>query len=319
MFRRCIIIFLLIVSFTITASSTPNITDMYPDDSSVNLCPCCINYCFTVSHPNGTAMNVTIYATDDDDYYIVTSFSNITNGTYCFTADGFTTDVHAVGHTDADIYPVAINTWYNITFKEFHSYHISGTGTEVIIPIDGHYTLFYWASCEDDDSSPAGDNIAFRMVRNGKEINGSYREINFQKQDNLRNIISFAHVELNKGDVINFQYIVNDVDIHINEDNTWTNNDTSAYATIKLEEPLRHPIKYNATYKWYVYAETYENSTSNTTSPIYTFTTTDNPEYCVNVGDIAVGSGSNMGLIMAVGMLSIFGLLAYLRRNRSSR
>jgi len=295
----------------------PVITDMYPANGSTDLCPCCINHCFTVSHPNGTAMNVTVYATDEnDDYYIVTSFFNITNGTYCFTADGFTTDVHAIGHTNADIRPTAINTWYNITFKEFHSYHISGTGKEVIIPIDGHYTLFYWVSCEDDDASPAGDNIAFRMVRNGKEINGSYRELNFQKQDNLRSIISFAHVKLKKGDVINFQYIVNDLDIHINEDNTWTKNDTSAYATIKLEEPLRHPIKYNTTYKWYIYAETYGYSSSNTTSPVYTFTTVSSPDDCNITAVGGGGGGEDVGIVGVIGILGILGYIAYLRRYR---
>jgi len=259
----------------------PNISYISPPSPNGTVCPCCVEMCIGATNEDGHPMDIKFFAKEQNetDYNNIATFNSKYNGTYCFCFDGYDIQPHAVGHTRAEIIPLAINTWYNITFQYFDSIGMTGTPSEVIIPEDGHYNIDFFAICNDNNANPAGDKIAFRFTRNGAEINSSYHELDFQKQDNLREVVSLSHVILNKGDKINFQYIVNDVNIHIHEDSTWSSNNTSAYASIERVDDHHIPIKYNTTYYWYANITDTETDTSIETD-IFQFRTMPNPSFC---------------------------------------
>ena len=277
--------------FTETYSFKPEPCDVfyiYPPPFSTNICPCCSEICAGITNPRGHPMDIKFFIKEQNEtcYNNIATFNSKYNGTYCFCFDGYDIQPHAVGHTRAEIIPLAINTWYNVTFQTFDSIGITGTPSEVIIPEDGHYSIDFFAICTDNNVNPFGDKIAFRFTRNGAEINSSYQELDFQKQDNLREVISLAHTILNKGDKINFQYIVNDVNIHIREDATWSSNNTSAYASIVRVDNYHIPIKYNQTYYWYInVTDTIDGTQYN--SDIFTINTETDPENCLSGEEVS--------------------------------
>jgi len=311
----------------------PNINYISPPSPNGTVCPCCAEICAGVMNDDGHPMNIRFFLKEQnetiDKYNNVATFESVYNGTYCFCCDGYDIHPHAVGHTKEEIIPSAINTWYNISFQSFDSVGIEGTPSEVIIPYDGHYTLNMFAMCIDSNANPAGDKIAFRFTRNGAVINSSYHELDFQKQDNLREVVSFAHTVLNKGDKINFQYIVNNVNIHLYEDATWSSNNTSVYASIERTDNYHIPMKYNTTYHWYVnITDTVTNESIET--DIFTFRTYPNPSYCPcgpeEVEDFVISSYEDTDnikddswLIGPIILFSIFGFIAYHRTSKKKK
>jgi len=306
----------------------PSITYISPPSPNGTICPCCASICLGVNNKDGHNMNLTFFIREDDGFgpffYGQTQFLNVSNGTYCFCPESMIADIFAAGRTNATITPLAIDTWYNITFENFTSFGITGTPSEVTVPLSGYYTLNYWAACYDNNVAPAGDIIAFRMCCDNTEIPGTYREIQFQKQDNIRSEISLAHVYLEAGCKINFKYLVNDVNIEISEDGTYADYATSSFASITLEQPLQFALKYNTTYEWY--ATITDATTGDTvTTDIFSFNTYPNPSYCpcgpqdlVDVietydTDTIKDDSWLAGLII---LFSAFGVLAFVRKRR---
>jgi len=230
------------------------ISFIYPPSPNGSICPCCDAVCFTTINLYGHKVNISVYLKEENEesYHIINTYTNISNGTYCFCIDGLSDQLHAVGHTDANITAAVTNNWYNVSFAHFESVGIAGNPSEVFLPVDGHYTLYYWATCIDTSPAPAGHKMGFRMTQDGQEINGTYREIEFDKQQNQRQMMSFAHFYGYLGASIRFQYIVNALTVIMQEEGTWASHNTSAYAMIILEEPALYPMKYNTTYNWYV-------------------------------------------------------------------
>ena len=259
------------------------ITNPYPGNETLGICPCSSHICVTVNNDVGNNMNITFFMREKNSsfgplWYGQTQFINVSNGTYCFCTESFIADIFAAGRTNATITPLAIDTWYNITFENFTSFGITGNPSEITVPLSGYYTLNYWAACYDNKVAPAGDIIAFRMACDNVEVPGSYRELQFQKQDNIRSEISLAHIYLEAGCKMNFQYIVNDVNIEISEDGTYADYATSTYASITLEQPLQIGKKFNTSYEWYVNVTDYAGNSNET--GIYWFYTTQNASDC---------------------------------------
>ena len=297
---------------------------IYPPTNSTDICPCCDCICTTISNRYGHPMNVSIYTKNINDivWREAGRWIETSNDTLCHCLDGFIEDAYARGHTTENFTASAINTWYNVSFINFSSNNIDGTPSSVTVPYNGHYTLWYQVSFKSLSASPAGESAALRMIRNNIEINGSYRELDFQKQDNLREVISFVHTYLDKHDTINFQWITNNKNVLITEDNTWSAHNTSAYAMIIYEEAVSVPLKYNTTYQWYV--EAVDTTTGEvTTSDIFFFTTEQDPEDCpCGEEDLIEIISENDKIkddtwILGPAILfSIFGILAYINLRR---
>lgn len=302
-----------------------------PTNNATNLCPCCVSMCTGINNADGHNMNFTVYAKSNqmNNYEIIKTKNNVSNGTYCWCLDSFEIEPHAVGHTEATITPAAIDTWYNISFQNIHSEGFTGTPSEMIIPYDTYYTFDYWLSCETQSAAPAGDILASRMTVNGAEVNSTYRELNFQKQDNLRQVVGMGHSQFQKGDRLNFQFIVNNINIEIKEDNTYSVHNTSAYASVKTVLPVKIPLSYNTSYSWYV------NVTDTVTgdsveSDIFHFKTYPNTSYCpcgeeeltdviTNVSEDTDTIKDDSWLIGIIIPFSIFGIIAYIRTNRKRK
>jgi len=303
----------------------PVIQYISPPSPNGTICPCCASICLGVANTDGHNMNLTFFIREDNFgpfFYGQTQFLNVSNGTYCFCPESMIADIFAAGVTNQTITPLAIDTWYNITFLNFTSNGITGTPSEITVPLSGYYTLNYWAACYDSNAAPAGDIIAFRMACDNTEIPGTYREIQFQKQDNIRSEISLAHIYLEAGCKINFQYIVNDVNIEISEEGTYADYASSSFASITLEQPLQFALKYNTTYEWY--ATVTDATTGDTvTTDIFSFNTYPNPSYCpcgpqdlvdvITDNDTIKDDSWLVGLIL---MSSIFGIIAFIRKRR---
>jgi len=293
----------------------PDINWLHPANLSNNICPCNGSICFNISNPGGNNMNVTIYYTTAGYagfYYRVNilEFQNISNGTYCICIDNLYPSAHAVGWSEDNVTATSTNEWHNFTFDNFEAVNIDGTGSAVIIPYTGHYDLSYWLVSKNDEAAPAGDVIALRMINNGHEINASYRQINFQKQDNEQYITSICHDDFDAGDIINFQYIVNDLSCQIVMDGDYTTNDTNAFASIEfIGESLG--IIYNQNYYWYINVTNYNDAGGNESIP-RVFTTSTNITNCT-----AAASGEDpISYAWVVGIAVLFGGLIFIFNKR---
>lgn len=95
------------------AEECPNIKYISPPSPNGTICPCCDSMCISVNETEGHPMNLTFYRNDTqfEDFYIVNTFNNVHNGTYCFCIDGH--------HNNSIYYPMKFNEtyhWYvNIT------------------------------------------------------------------------------------------------------------------------------------------------------------------------------------------------------------
>lgn len=286
-------------------------------------CPCCVNLCIKVNNTNGNPMNITVYGREEGEthWYDWAEYNYKENGTYCHCLGGYSRRPHALGHTREEIIPDATNTWYNITFQHFDAEGFTGSPSEIIIPVDSHYNLLFWATCRSESANPAGDKIGFRFTRNGNEINSSYHELDFPKQDSLQDVFSYAHSYLEQGDKIQFQYIVNNLNVHIYENSTWSSNNTSALASIEMADIEEVAMKFNTTYYWY--ARTTDTVTGEkTNSTIFNFTTEKNLSDCPcgpeeMIESIEEEIGGEIGIrddawILGVASLfSVFGIVAY--------
>lgn len=66
-------------------SYPPTVTGMTPVNHSIDICPCNYYFCINASQPNGTGMNITIYARQlgNTGWYAQVRYYNVTNNTYC--------------------------------------------------------------------------------------------------------------------------------------------------------------------------------------------------------------------------------------------
>jgi len=75
--------------------ATPQILNMEPSNSLQGVCPPNVTLCVSVASPNGSAMNITFYSNLSGvwDYFYVgtinTTFSPVSNGTYCINVPFF--------------------------------------------------------------------------------------------------------------------------------------------------------------------------------------------------------------------------------------
>lgn len=294
-------------------------------------CPCCVDLCVKVNNTNGNPMNISILGREENDTHWIdfVGYKYKENGTYCHCFSGYSRAPHAVGHTQEEIIPPSTNTWYNITFQHFDSIGITGTPSEIIIPIDSHYNVLFWATCRSSSANPAGDKIAFRFTKNGNEINSSYHELDFPKQDSIKEVFSLAHGIFEKGDKIQFQYIVNNLNVHIYENSTWSSNNTSALATVEMTDIEEVPAKFNTTYYWYVRVEdTVTGEITNST--IFNFTTEKNlsdcpcgPEEMVEAIEEEVGGEIGIRdyswILGVASLFSVFGIVAYAKVHSNNK
>jgi len=297
----------------------PDINWLHPANLSNNICPCNGSICFNITNPGGNNMNVTIYYTTAGYagfYYRVNilEFQNISNGTYCICIDNLYPSAHAVGWSEDNVTASSTNEWHNFTFDNFHAVNMEGTGSAVIIPFDGHYFLEYWLVSKNDEAAPKGDVIALRMTNNGHEINASYRQVDFTNQDEERYITSLCHADLDANDIINFQYIVNDLSCQIVMEGDYTTNDTNAFASIEfVGESLG--ILYNTDYYWYINVTNYNDAGGNESTP-RVFTTAENITNCTSVSSNGSTTSTGYGIVGITGIVGILGWLAYIRRRR---
>jgi len=294
----------------------PDINWLHPANNSNNICPCNGSICFNISNPGGNNMNVTIYYTTAGYagfYYRINilEFQNISNGTYCICIDNLYPSAHATGYSTSNVSAAATDTWYNFSFDNFESVNIEGTGSAVTIPYTGHYNLEYWIATKNDEAAPKGDVIALRMTNNGHEINASYRQVDFINQDEEKYISSRCHDEFDAGDIINFQYIVNDLSCQIVMEGDYTTNDTNAYASIEfIGESLG--IIYNQNYYWYINVTNYNDAGGNESIP-RVFTTSTNITNCT----VAASTSNPISYAWVVGISILFaGGLYFIRRRK---
>ena len=287
----------------------------YPMNQSTGICPCCDAICFGVGGLY-TNVNVTVYGREQGRPYfnIWNEYENITNNTYCFCMDTITPTIrpHAVFHKHTQMNVTVINTWYNVSsFMHGCGKDMVVNNDNIIIPSHGHYTIDYWAAVRDDDANPTGHKMGIRVTCNDVEIDGSYRELAFTNQGYEKHLTGNVHGEFFEGDIIKFQYIGDDTDQEIATHGTWSDDSICFYGFIRktgMEE--HHPLQYNTTYEWYIYAENYYNNSMNVTSGIYQFTTAEDVADCVDTGTgetvfITWNTQSAVGLMGLAGLICI--------------
>ena len=292
---------------------------IYPAWNATNICPCCDGMCVGVRNDLGHNMNVTVYGRQKNKEHW-----HISNGTYCFCLDTIqpSTRAHAVMHSHHGHSALAINNWYNISFDHGDATRvdISDLGNFTMLE-HGRYAITYWGSAMSKEANPNQDRMAIRVINNGTEIDGSYREIGFSIQGVDRNLAGQIQLELNISDVIGFQYVVDDLDSYINQTGTWSDDNISFYAYIRktgMEE--FHPLQFNTTYYWYV------NITDASTgvgedSFIYSFTTADFEDcFCGNLttalADAGIYQYYKAFVIGLLGLAGLAGLKKYKGRKK---
>jgi len=294
------------------------VSSIYPPSPNGTACPCCDMMCVTVRNDLGHRMNFTIYGSEDNgngcgNYHIWQIYTNVTNGTYCYCMDTITPSqkTHAVGHSHSGHTASATDVWQNISYDHGHGIRIGMNDIYNFTILEhGHYTITYWVSAMSEELNPNQDRLGIRLTNNEVEIDGSYRETVFSFKGADRDIMGQIHDEFEVGDRIRTQFIVDDLDSHVNQTGTWSDDNISYYIYIEktcMEE--FHPLKYNTTYYWYV------NVTDTVTgeyniSHNFQFKTEPDPEdcFCGNVSALIDEECPQLYKAYIIGLLGLIGL-----------
>jgi len=290
---------------------------IWPPSPNGTACPCCEAMCVRVTNDLGHPMNVTIYgqeAADCDYWHIWNSYTNITNGTYCYCMDAICPSqrTHTVVHSHTNHTVAIADTWYNITYDHGHAIRmkIAADMKSITFLEHGHYTITYWAATQSDEVNPNGDIVAVRIY-NDAELRGSYRELAFSNKGRDRNIVGFVHDEFFVGETIKFQYISDDTDSVIRTSGTFSNDFLCFYAYIvKTGMEEINPLQYNTTYRWYVNITDMVTGESEVSS-IFQFRTAEHIEDCpcgesdTHRGEIVLFNQGDIGILGFV-----FGIIA---------
>jgi len=113
--------------------------------------------------------------------------------------------------------------WYNFTFNTTVSIiegNLSFTNPALTIGESGDYLIQMGASILDSSASPSA-NVAFRVIKNGVQLPGSYLETTTTKQNANQRVNKLVYAELVAGDNLTFQYISSETTVTINSTNTW--------------------------------------------------------------------------------------------------
>ena len=262
---------------------------IHPPSPNGTACPCCDAMCVGVDNDLGHNMNVTVYGRDGDCgcpyWHIWNTYTNITNGTYCYCMDTISPTIqpYIVASNDIVQEAIPIDVWHNVSFKYYNGVGIEIDTTNDLITIlsHGYYTITYWIATIDSSTGDAVHRTAARLTSNDIEIEGSYREESSDIHMRERDLSGFVHGEFFNEDELRLQFIADNGCIRIGYCGHWTDNNTSAYIYIeKTDIEESHPLQYNTTYEWYVnVTDTVTNES--TESAIFQFKTALDPSYCI--------------------------------------
>ena len=294
-----------------------NYTWLYPYNNTYNICFCNATVGVELYHTGGDGMNITFYAREESNpyYNIWGEFLNVNNGTYIFHMDtiGATIPSHAVGHIHGHRSVPVAGQWYNITFDDGHEVHMEADYRNTTIPAYGMYTATYWASVQDSDVTPQGHIFAIRVICNGVEVEGSYRQYTFEKKDVGGVVIGDVHSLFYPGDNLSFQYLASDTDVRITGNGTYSTDNSSFYAYIERIDIAPHkPLKYNTTYFWYVNATEWEQEVIYNRSKVFMFSSAWNFTNCTTEASESGGWGTYSWIIGIVIAFSIFGIISFI-------
>ena len=141
---------------------------------------------------------------------------------------------HMFGIATDEQTAVSVDNWYNITFNasigdiENMTFN-GGNNDNLTILYDGHYVIDFEVSLIDSSPSPNA-NVAIRVIKNGVEVAGSYREVTTAKQNAVVSLGREFEVIANAGDTLNMQWITSDTDVSVNTLNTYS-DEVSVVAT----------------------------------------------------------------------------------------
>ncbi|GAH12863.1 unnamed protein product, partial [marine sediment metagenome] len=102
-----------------------NITNPYPENNSIDICPCNDYMSIDIETDGTNNMNLSFYHSVGDalNFHRIETFYNITNGTYSFCMCGHSFSPAYINKHDNGTQSVLnAGTWYNVSFNEL-TYH----------------------------------------------------------------------------------------------------------------------------------------------------------------------------------------------------
>jgi len=146
---------------------------------------------------------------------------------------------HLFGIADSTQAPTAINTWKAVDFNFLlgDAYGFSPQDSNcIVVHQTGHYFASFELQFEDSSPTPTS-SVGVRISQNGSEVAGSYSEIDMVKQDGSQEITTLSYIEANEGDVLCMEWITSDIDVNLQTNNTWADQNTTAKGFINWVHP----------------------------------------------------------------------------------
>ena len=258
-------------------------TDSYPVNNSVDVCPC-NDYMSIELETNGTNnMNVSFYQSVGNalDFHGVNNYYNVTNGTYSFCmCDSLFIPAYITEHVNSTQIVSSAGIWYNVSFNSTHEHeqkdilhNDSINNDSFTIVYSGLYKIGYRLSFEDVNPSPSSEAYA-RLICNGNEIHGSLQSETMVNKNNVSSVAGTVIQYFYSGETVKVQYTSDSTNVKLSTHALYGAVHSSATIYInKVITDNQMPMRYNETYYWYVNVSEFGNSSNYNVSDVYVFTT----------------------------------------------
>ena len=150
----------------------------------------------------------------------------------------FTPSEHSYGVSTTVQTPTAKDVWQNITYNmsvgDQERLMFENNNQTIVADVRGHYTITLGTFTIDSSPSPSAF-VAFRITKNGEQLEGSYVQIKMRLQNALRFQEHTTHLtDVEVGDKFNTQWITSDEDVSLDSTATFTDRQkTTAYIYIQ--------------------------------------------------------------------------------------
>ena len=313
---------------------------IFPRYDATNVCPCCDTLCVGINNEQGHPMNITILGSVDGvDFYEWTSYSEVTNDTYCICIENFNlkypqkegvwvgaSGLQAPGIKPATMVIEGCGAAFEFTDNQEENVHFNMRIPNDIylgrnltldfgwssptVSANGNWVFSYDATSLNDDVTAGCDATLDELFTSSATANGftmsRYQISTVQPGDRC------LHCTLERDG--------NDPLDTLNADAYLYGLCLSWYNYKNQTEPM----KYNHTYHWYVSVEdTVDNSTYQ--SNIFQFTTAEDPNDCLSGAElleqlnIHVDSATDRSQSYLVGGLLVFPVIYILMKKKSSK
>ena len=179
---------------------------------------------------NTAGNNMVINLTDDGNVNIT---GNLTVGGHIFTP---TEHLYSIATTVQA--PTGADVWQNITYNmsvgDQEHLTFENDNQTVIADVRGHYTITLGTFTIDASPAPTA-NVAFRIIKNGEQLEGSYVQIRMRLQNAVRFQEHTTHLtDVEVGDKFKTQWITSDADVSLDSTDTYSDlQKTTAYVYIQ--------------------------------------------------------------------------------------